>query len=177
MHQGRTQIIAIRHGETAWNVDTRIQGQLDIGLNDIGTDQARRVGRALADEPITAIYASDLQRAWQTAQAIADVSGSALHPEPLLRERNFGIFQGKTYSEVEDLWPEECKRWRERLPHWAPQGGESLEDLFQRVRNIASHLAQAHLGEQIVLVAHGGVLDMLYRLATGQSVQIGRAHV
>lgn len=174
VHQEHTRIIAVRHGETAWNVDTRIQGQLDIELNAIGVRQAKRVGQALANEQIDAIYASDLQRAWQTAQAIAQVSGSPLHPQPLLRERDFGIFQGKTYAQVQDLWPEDSKRWRERQPHWAPAGGESLDAVYQRVGRVATSLARAHLGGQIVLVAHGGVLDMLYRLATGQAVQSPR---
>ncbi len=174
MQQEHTRIIAVRHGETAWNVDTRVQGQLDIALNQTGERQARRVGQALAEEPIDAIYASDLQRAWHTAQAIAHASGSTLHAQVLLRERHFGVFQGKTYAEIEDLWPEESRRWRERQAHWAPDGGESLQTMYLRVAQIAGQLASAHLGGQIVLVAHGGVLDMLYRLATRQDVQSPR---
>lgn len=73
-----TRIIAVRHGETAWNVDTRIQGHLDIALNDTGRWQARQVARALADEPLAAVYTSDLQRAHATAQAIAQASGAQL---------------------------------------------------------------------------------------------------
>jgi probable phosphoglycerate mutase len=169
-----TRIIAVRHGETAWNVDTRLQGQLDIALNATGQLQAARVARALAKEPIDAIYASDLKRAWQTAQAIAQANGSALHPQALLRERGFGVFQGKTYAEVETLWPEHSKQWRQREPHWAPPGGESLSAMLARVTQVATALASAHVGGQIVLVAHGGVLDMLYRLATGQGVQSPR---
>ncbi|MGL4437168.1 MAG: histidine phosphatase family protein, partial [Giesbergeria sp.] len=85
-----TRIIAVRHGETAWNVDTRIQGHLDIALNDTGQWQARQVAKALAAEPLTAIYSSDLQRAHATAHAIAQASGAPLVPEPGLRERSFG---------------------------------------------------------------------------------------
>ena len=72
-----TRIIAVRHGETAWNVDARIQGQLDIGLNDNGRWQARRVGEALSAEPVAAIYSSDLQRAWHTAEHIAQAANGA----------------------------------------------------------------------------------------------------
>lgn len=170
-----TRIIAIRHGETAWNVDTRIQGQLDIGLNETGRQQAHRVAQALAGESIQAIYASDLLRAWDTAHAIARATGGALHAHKGLRERGFGIFQGKTFPEIEAAWPEQALRWRKREPHWAPEGGESLATMHQRITRTANELAARHLGEQIVLVAHGGVLDMLYRAATGQDLQAPRS--
>lgn len=174
MHDQITRIIAVRHGETAWNVDTRLQGHLDIALNDKGRSQAARVAQALADEPLDAIYASDLQRAWQTALAIGQAQQRAPQPEPLLRERCFGQFQGKTYAEIETLWPEQSQQWRLRDPDWAPPGGESLQRMYARVEHIASALARQHVGAQIALVAHGGVLDMLYRLATGQDVQAPR---
>lgn len=169
-----TRIIAIRHGETAWNVDTRIQGQLDIGLNETGHWQAARAAQALVGESIQAIYASDLQRAWETAQSIAKIAGPLPQPEIGLRERGFGIFQGRTFAEIESTWPEESRRWRQRDPHWAPEGGESLAALTQRVTDTTAELASRHPGEQIVLVAHGGVMDALYRAATGQSVQAPR---
>ena len=170
-----TRIIAVRHGETAWNVDTRLQGHLDIALNEMGLWQADRVAQALADEPIEAIYASDLLRAWQTAQAIGLVAGCPLTADPGLRERGFGSFEGKTYAEIEATWPEMSLQWRKRDPHWAPPGGESLVTMRDRVLNTAQALAQQHLGGQIVLVAHGGVMDILYRLATGQELQAPRA--
>lgn len=170
-----TRIIAIRHGETAWNVDTRIQGQLDIGLNATGRQQVRRLARALADEPIDAIYASDLTRAMETAAAIAMLKPLALHPTQGLRERCFGEFEGRTYGEIETLWPEQAERWRARDASWAPAGGESLLEFRQRVTRTTSELAAQHLGEQIVLVAHGGVMDVLYRTATGQGWQTSRS--
>ncbi len=169
-----TRIIAIRHGETDWNVDNRIQGQLDVALNMTGLLQAGRVAQALADEDIQAVYASDLLRAWQTANAIAHATNSPLSADTGLRERGFGAFEGKTYAEIEVLWPEDSVRWRKRDPDWAPPGGESLTTMRERVLRTASALAQHHLGGQIVLVAHGGVMDMLYRLATGQDLQAPR---
>ena len=169
-----TRIIAIRHGETAWNVDARIQGQLDIALNATGLLQAERVAQALADEAIDAIYASDLLRAWQTARAIAELADCPLKPSLGLRERGFGRFEGRTYAEIESLWPEESMHWRKRDPHWAPIGGESLTTKRKRVLDTVTQLAQQHLGQQIVLVAHGGVMDLLYRLATGQELQAPR---
>lgn len=163
-----TRIIAIRHGETAWNVDARIQGHLDIPLNDTGLRQARQTARALAQEPVAAIYSSDLQRAWATAQAIAQSTGAPLTPVRDLRERCFGDFEGHTFKQVEEQAPEQALRWRKRDPDFAPAGGESLNTLRERIARTVNGIAARHEGEQIVLVAHGGVLDILYRLATRQ---------
>ncbi len=170
-----TRILAIRHGETAWNVDTRIQGHLDIPLNETGRWQAQRVARALAArDTIHAVYSSDLQRAHDTALAIATATGAPLVTHTGLRERGFGIFEGKTYVEIEQTWPEESGHWRQRTPHWAPAGGESLLQVRERVTHTLHELATRHPGQQIVLVAHGGVMDQLYRAATGQDLQAPR---
>ena len=170
-----TRIIAIRHGETAWNVDTRIQGQLDIPLNDTGRWQAERLARALAArEAIDVVYTSDLLRAWETARPVAAATGAPLHTDEGLRERGFGSFQGKTFTEIEAAMPEEARRWRQRDPFWAPPGGESLTAMRRRVIETLHALASRHVGEQIVLVAHGGVIDVLYRAATGQELQAPR---
>jgi len=175
-----TRIIAIRHGETSWNVDTRIQGQLDIELNEKGMWQAARAGQALADEQIDHIYTSDLARAHATARAIGLAMAQGGRSEPpltpyrALRERAFGIFEGLTYSEIESRWPEESRRWRHRDPDFAPSGGESTTQVRERVRQAVNHLAPRHLGGCIVLVAHGGVMDQLYRLATQQDLSAPR---
>ncbi len=170
-----TRIIAVRHGETAWNVDARIQGQLDIGLNEKGHWQARRVGQALAGEPVKAVYSSDLQRAWHTAEPIARAAGAPVHPVPALRERHFGLFEGRTFKEIEAAWPDHAKDWRRRIPEWTPpEGGESLIALRSRVSQAVHDIASRHVGELIVMVAHGGVLDALYRVATGQEVNSPR---
>jgi len=171
-----TRLIAVRHGETAWNADTRIQGHLDIPLNDIGLWQAARVGQALADETIGALYASDLQRARQTAEAIAGAQSPPIQPiaDMRLRERAFGRFEGRTFADIEAETPEEALRWRRRDPAFAPAGGENLIDFRQRITSAAAELAARHPGELVVLVAHGGVMDVLYRAATGQELQAPR---
>lgn len=169
--QEATRIIAVRHGETTWNVDTRIQGQLDIPLNERGRWQASRAAAALANEAIDTIYTSDLQRAHATAQAIGQASG--VEPVGLtgLRERGFGDFQGRTFAEIEATWPAEALAWRKRVPDWAPPGGgESLMQLRERVMTTLHALAAEHMGQQIVVVAHGGVLDVIHRAATGQDL-------
>ena len=169
-----TRLIVVRHGETAWNVDTRIQGHLDIPLNATGLWQARQLGDALAGEAISAIYTSDLLRARKTAQAVADATGAALVDEPGLRERAFGSFQGRTFAEVETEHPEQARRWRQRDPDYAPDGGESLRVLRERVVDTTHRLAARHPGGLVLLVTHGGVLDVLYRAATRQDIQAPR---
>ena len=178
-----TRIVAIRHGETAWNVDTRIQGQLDVPLNHKGQWQAQRLAAALADEGVTRIYASDLQRAWQTAQPLAAVTGVAPQPEPGLRERAFGVFQGLTWAEIERDHPVQSERWRRRDPEFGPEGGETLTAFYARCVACVAALAERHPGEVLAIVAHGGVLDCLYRAATRvdlrapRSWQLGNASI
>lgn len=169
-----THIIAIRHGETAWNVDGRIQGWLDIPLNDRGQWQAERAAQALARAPLDAIYASDLWRAYSTALEIARPHQLTPISNPGLRERVFGIFQGRTFEEVRELWPDLAERWRSRDADFAPQGGESLRQFQERVVTTVKTIAQAHPGKTVALAAHGGVMDMLYREATGQDLAAAR---
>ncbi len=166
MFEDVTRILAVRHGETAWNVDSRLQGQTDISLNAVGQEQARRLAEALADEDLDAIVCSDLVRARDTAQAVADRSGLPLSTDAGLRERHFGIFQGHTYAEVERLWPEESARWRRREPDFGAEGGETLQGFYDRCVATASRLAAGHPGRTLLLVTHGGVLDCLYRAAS-----------
>jgi probable phosphoglycerate mutase len=170
-----TRIIAVRHGETAWNVDARIQGQLDIQLNDTGRWQAKRVGDALASEDLSAVYSSDLGRAHETARCIAEAVRIPVQAHSGLRERRFGLFEGKTFDEISQRWPDHHAHWRKRIPEWEPpEGGESLLQLRERVTRTVSDLASHHRGQQIAVVAHGGVLDTLYRVATGQEVNSPR---
>ncbi|KAF1023198.1 MAG: Phosphoserine phosphatase 1 [Paracidovorax wautersii] len=171
-----TRLIAVRHGETAWNVDTRIQSHLDIPLNDTGLWQARQVAQALLHEDIHAIYTSDLRRAAQTARHVGEAKALPVHDELALRERGFGEFEGQTYAEIQERWPEESVRWRKRDPHFAPPGGgESLLVFGDRILQAVHRLAARHAGQQILLVAHGGVMDVLYRAATHLDVQAPRS--
>jgi len=171
-----TYILAIRHGETDWNVATRIQGQIDISLNTQGEWQAKQVAKALSDEDIHAVYASDLSRASITAEHIASHHGLAVAKYTALRERHYGFFEGQTWDEIQAAHPEDALLWRDRDPQWTPKsGGESLMMLHERVNRAVNEIASRHLGEQIALVTHGGVLDILYRIATGQDLQVARS--
>lgn len=171
------RITAVRHGETAWNVDTRIQGHTDIGLNARGLWQAQRLGAALADTSVDHVYASDLSRALCTAKAVAQHAGlpvEGVRQHTGLRERAFGHFEGQTYADIQAQWPQDALAWRQRQPHWAPPGGESPTQLYQRVQRTLHEIAVGHSGQHIVLVSHGGVMDMLYRLATQQLLDTER---
>ena len=178
-----TRVLAIRHGETAWNVDSRIQGQLDIPLNETGRWQARRLARAVAEEGISAVYSSDLLRAFETARSVARGCGQPINTDTGLRERGFGVFEGLTFREIEQRWPEQSERWRKRDPEFGPEGGETLRDFYARCVETATRLAAAHPGETIALVAHGGVMDSLYRAASRvaldapRSWQLGNASI
>ncbi len=170
-----TRIVAIRHGETAWNVEGRIQGHLDIPLNELGRWQAQRLAEALVGEGIDIIYASDLRRAAETAEVLAQICKVPLVFDLSLRERDFGCFQGQTFREIEVLYPEDANRWRRRDLDYRPGGGESLTTFSARCMTAVHRLAGGHPGQTIGLVAHGGVIDCLYRAATQQDMQVPRS--
>ena len=161
-----TRILAIRHGQTVWNADSRIQGHTDIALDTVGEWQAQRLALALGDEELQAIYSSDLTRARQTAAPLAARKGLQPRVDPGLRERGFGEFEGLSFKQIEQRWPEQAEAWRRRDPDFGARGGEVLRDFRDRVVAAVTRLAQAHRGQSIALVTHGGVLDLLYREAT-----------
>jgi probable phosphoglycerate mutase len=169
-----TRLFVIRHGETDWNASGRLQGQLDIPLNDRGRAQAAALGAALADEPIDAVYASDLARAVQTATALARPRSLPVQQDSALRERGFGALEGLLYAEIEQQHPEALRRWRAREPDYAVGGGESLLDFSARCVAAVERLAAAHAGQVIAIVCHGGVLDCLYRAAARIELQAPR---
>lgn len=171
----RTRILAIRHGETAWNRDTRIQGHLDIPLNEFGLAQAIRLTEVLQSETLDAVYCSDLARAKQTAQGLAAGAGLPLREEAGLRERSFGIFEGLTWQEIALRWPEQSLRWRQRDAEFGAEGGETLGAFYARCIGMITRIAAAHPGQTVAIVAHGGVMDCLYRAATRLALDAPRS--
>jgi probable phosphoglycerate mutase len=159
-----------RHGETDWNAEGRIQGQLDIPLNPRGRLQAEALAGALAEVPFAAIYTSDLRRALDTAIPAAALLGLPLRARAEWRERHHGRMQGSTYAELEHRWPEGHRRLRERDPDFEVEGGESLRALSERCAQNLSALRAAHPGGMILVVTHGAVLDAVHRLVTGQAL-------
>jgi probable phosphoglycerate mutase len=161
-----TRIVAIRHGETDWNTGARLQGQLDVPLNPLGRLQAQRLADALQHEGLEAVIASDLGRAVDTALALAAPLRLPLELDPGLRERAFGVLEGRTYDEINLHWPDAARRWRARDPDFAAEGGETLAAFQARSIAAVERIALAWAGRSIALVTHGGVLDALYRAAT-----------
>jgi len=170
-----TRIVAVRHGETDWNAQMRMQGQLDTDLSERGRWQAARAAEALAGEGIEAIFASDLARAFDTAQAIAAVIGLPISTDRALRERSFGIFEGHSYAEIDARWPDDAARWRRHEPAFEPEGGESLIEFSARAVAAVTRIAEGSRGRTILVVSHGGVLDCLYRAAAGLDLSAPRS--
>ena len=162
-----TRLCIVRHGETAWNAEHRVQGQLDVPLNAIGQAQALAASKVLSKEKFDAIYSSDLSRARQTAEPTASFHSMEVLVEEDLRERHYGIFERLTYAEVKVRYPDDYARFEARDPEYAFRTGESLKDFSARSISVVSKIAGAHPGKSILVFTHGGVLDKLYRFITG----------
>ena len=160
-----TELILIRHGQTVWNSERRMQGQRNSALSELGRAQARAVARRLQNEAFDLLYSSDLDRALETAQAIAQVTGHEIRIEPRLRERCFGIFEGLTRDEMKERHPSEYARFRERDPDYCMPGGESARAFHDRCMGVFHDMVARHVGRRIVVVAHGLLLVALYRVA------------
>jgi probable phosphoglycerate mutase len=173
-----SNIILIRHGETAWNAERRLQGHLDIPLNPEGQRQAALLGAALAGEPIDLVVSSDLARARQTAQAVADALGMTVRVDAQLRERCYGGFEGLLYSEIEARFPAEFAAWQARdVDAELPPGknpGETFRAFYARATGAILAWGAANPGKTLALVAHGGVLECSYRMARGLPLETPR---
>lgn len=166
-----TEILLIRHGETAWNASKRLQGHVDIPLNAEGQRQAAAVGHALAEEALDAVISSDLQRARQTAEAVAARRGMSVQIERGLRERCYGAFEGLLYAEIGARYPEAYAAWQARdIDARFPNGesvAETMREFSQRVITTITRIASEGGYRKVALVAHGGVLECAYRAAQG----------
>ncbi|HJW54812.1 MAG TPA: histidine phosphatase family protein [Burkholderiaceae bacterium] len=171
-----TEVLLIRHGETAWNAVKRLQGHLDVPLNAKGEQQAAALGRALRDEPLDAVFSSDLQRALHTAQALAAPRGMEVQVDPGLRERCYGAFEGMMYADIGQRYPEAYAAWQARdIDARFPQGvhvAETLREFSQRVIHTMTRILEQGCYRKVALVTHGGVLECAYRAAQG----VGFAH-
>jgi len=169
-----TRICLVRHGETEWNAERRIQGQIDIGLNETGHRQAVAAGRWLKRAGIVALYSSDLKRAWATAQAIGAEIGLTPTPLPEMRERRYGVFEGLTYDEAKARYPEGYGAFEGRNADYAFENGESLKAMFERVSGKLKEIAVRHVGENVAVVLHGGVLDVINRFVRNNPLEMPR---
>lgn len=172
-----TRLCIVRHGETDWNLDKRIQGHQDIPLNPSGRRQALALGAGLTGHGFQAVHASDLQRAWQTARLIGECLGLPIQPAPGLRERHYGVLQGLTAAEIAARYPEFRTRYQTRDRACDFGGGESLVTFAERMFATIQALVAGHPGQTLLLVSHGGVLDLCYRRASGRDLSAPRDFV
>jgi probable phosphoglycerate mutase len=166
-----TRIILVRHGETDWNAEGRIQGHLQIPLNRRGRAQAEALGIYFEDTKVDAIYSSDLLRALQTAWAIARRSGHSIREEVRLREWDLGVLAGLHRRQAEHDQPRAARIRRDYLVDEPIPGGESMRQRYERVTRVVADLAARHRGERVLVVSHGGPLGDCYRRATGIGIQ------
>jgi probable phosphoglycerate mutase len=160
-----TELILLRHGETDWNRELRFQGHVDVGLNTIGLEQAQRLARRLAGERADRLYASDLLRARQTAQPVASALDLATVSDAALREQSFGQVDGMSVDDIKARHPQAWEGWLRFHEDYCMPEGESTRQFHARVMDAVHRLVAAHPGETLVVVTHGGVLDMIYRTA------------
>jgi probable phosphoglycerate mutase len=168
------KLCIVRHGETAWNAEGRVQGQLDIPLSETGRAQARAVAQALAHEAFDAVYSSDLARVRETAQPAASLLKKPIVFSDKLRERHYGIFQGITYAEAKERLAEDFIRFRTKDPDYDFRTGESLRGFERRCLAFFEALLEKERGRRVLVFSHGGVLEILYRHATGRGLSTPR---
>lgn len=169
-----SRLCLVRHGETAWNAEGRVQGQTDVPLSATGRAQARAVGAALAGERFAALYASDLARVRQTAAPAAAALGLEVRLDARLRERHYGKFETLTYEEARTRLPEDFARFKAKELDYDFGSGESLARFNARALACLAEIAARHAGEAVLVFTHGGVLEMAYRHALGRGLQSAR---
>jgi probable phosphoglycerate mutase len=165
-----TELVFIRHGETDWNRQQRFQGQIDVPLNATGQTQAQRLASRLATEPPALMISSDLQRAQQTAAPLASAWARQPLLMPGLREQSFGILEGLDVPTIQQQHPDLWRDWLVQQADYTLPGGESTRQFHARVWQTVQELVATHPGQRLLVVTHGGVLDMLWRSARGDAL-------
>lgn len=169
-----TRICLVRHGETEWNAEGRVQGQTDIPLSTVGLAQAQATAQALAQHDFSAVYSSDLMRVRQTAEPAVRRLALPLQLDAGLRERHYGIFERLLYTEVRSRYPEHYARFRDKDPSFDFETGESLTAFSERAVTTVERIVAHHPGEQALIFTHGGVLEMIYRQVTALGLSAPR---
>ncbi len=171
----KTHFWLIRHGETEWNANRRLQGWLDIPLSAVGLEQARQLGTYLQslDAPqFAAVHSSDLSRAAETARLATAHLGLPVKTSTALRERNYGVYQGLDWNALTEGLAEQGINFRD--PDQLVEGGESLREFAERVSAEFVRLSLQHPGQNVLVFAHGGVVDIAWRMAGGHSLTTRR---
>jgi probable phosphoglycerate mutase len=158
-----TFLLLVRHGQTEWNRERRIQGNGDSPLTELGYAQAKAAAVAVKQYGIDALYASDAGRALQTSEPIVLASESNLSMDPRLRERHYGLFEGKTQPEIRQEFPELYEAYRLRRPGFVAPGGESSAALQARAMEACGEIVSRHSGQTVAVVSHGGTIQAIAR--------------
>jgi probable phosphoglycerate mutase len=169
-----TELIIIRHGQTVWNLQGRHQGHLDTDLSEFGIRQAQAIADRLSTVSFSALYSSDLKRAYHTAQYIAQKTNHTILVDPRLRERNYGVFRGMTLKEIQEKYPQEFAFFQSGDPDYVVPEGESSRQKYDRTVQCMTEIVTANLGRRVVIVTHGGILDAIFRYTTGLPLSIPR---
>lgn len=167
-----TTIYLARHGESDWNVERRWQGHTDRPLTDKGRQQAEALAARLADVALDAVYASDLRRAWETAEAVSRTHGLEVVRLPELREVDVGGWGGLTREECAARFPAGFERWQAGGPGW--DDGETYEEMAERVVTALHRLAGEHPGGSVLVVSHGGPIRAVHAHALGMELATHR---
>jgi len=162
-----TELIALRHGETEFNADRRMQGHLDVPLSEVGREQARLAAARLAAEPIDKIYSSDLQRAVETAQTIRGSRGIDLVTDVRLREFHMGTFQGLTVTEARERHGDAWERFFIHDADFALPGGQSRNQKQVEIAAFMEEVVRTEAGRRLLVVTHGGILIGMLRHVLG----------
>lgn len=157
-----TVIHLIRHGETEWNKERRVQGNTDIPLSREGREQSRQLAAEIRGMQIDRVYTSCLMRAIETAAIAFDGLGVPIHRHEGLNERRYGEYEGRIVEEIEAEFGEGSLR------HRTPENGESLAEFVGRVKNTLGEIVDNHVGENVAIVSHGGVIGNLTILLSEQ---------
>jgi probable phosphoglycerate mutase len=160
----KTLLTLVRHGETEWNVNMRLQGMQNSKLTSLGKHQIELLADTLKYSFFDAIISSDLKRAMQTADVINKHHKLVIEKNENLRERNFGIFEGLTREEIQDKYSRAHKEYLERRDNYRIPQGESLNEFYNRVVNELNLVVTNNLGKRILIVSHGGILDCVMRM-------------
>jgi 2,3-bisphosphoglycerate-dependent phosphoglycerate mutase len=162
-----TRVFVIRHGETVWNAEGRLQGQLDSALSERGREQVRALARRIRDFGPVALYSSDLPRAMTTAHVVAEASGLTPIADSRLRERCLGVFEGKTRVELQAMHAAAWQSYKTEGPDFVIPGGESARQRHERTLSALCSYADTHAGQTIAVVGHGGTLNTAFRACAG----------
>ena len=167
----KTEIILIRHGETEWNSQKRMQGHSNSDLSSVGQAQIQALGQWMKNVPFDLIYSSDSLRAKQTAEAITQFSGHELQIDQRLREKNFGVFEGLTSEEARERHPEVFRLFKTAGSKYVIDEGESTQQLQDRALEIVNEIRIKHPEERVLLVTHGGFIRVVMKHSLGLSLE------